>query len=467
MLSLTGCGGGGAGSASTNSTSLTNSGASSGLSSGTSSGGGGVTAVTGGVVADPYIKGATFFEDANGNGQWDQGEQVSTVSNGNGQFNFTNPIPAGHTIIMLQAGYDQGEIYTGRLMYKVKAGDPQSTVISPLTTLAAYGFSAADLAAPLALLGSTSNYDINADPMAGLGQIVSADDPGYSEAVTNLRADLYAGAVLDLFMLNRDPTAITTQDLSNFFNNWAPLPDLMEGLQYAVSADAIGRISNLLPSGYDNLPPVTMREVAESMPTILDWWKQEIIDQVIAGGNISISVNDFEAKVDSVQPELGLRCYVRNNQNNKTVQQAVAAGDLPTVGAGSYAYLQKDGSISTTTQTLKWYTLVGQTFLVGNNSQLRFFNDSSGNGGTVELTYSDDSGATTTLDGTWRIEANNNNIVDLQGNDSNEVLPLEFETDWSGHLSMHINVDAKKDYASTSFLGKLLQENSQFKVLGS
>jgi hypothetical protein len=420
------------------------------------------TLVVGGIAVDPYLVGATFFEDVNGNGRWDDGEQISTPSDEQGRFNFATPVPAGRVIIMHERGYHQGMPFTGRLLARVEEGDPERLVISPLTTLAALGLPTEELSSLLSLLNNYSDYDVSADPMAGLERISKATDDNYDAAVAGLRANLYVGAILELFMLNRDHTGITVDDLRDLLNNWEPLPDLMEGLHYLVSADAIARVEPRLPGGY-NLPPVTMREVAEAAPALLGWWQHEMLLQVIQGNGATVSAETFKAKTDSFQADLILHYYLRNHQHNKSVQQVINSGHLPAVGE-NHVVLQKDGSIGATVLDFRQELLVGQMFSVGKDSRLQFFGEKSETGGTSELAYENSDGSTTRLTGSWRIE--DNGLV-LQGKDSDEVLRLELETDWVSHLSMRIKGELRNDYARTSFLGRLLEETGQFKVANS
>jgi uncharacterized delta-60 repeat protein len=98
-----------------------------------------------GVAVDPYIIGATFFEDTNGNGSYDAGEPLSTASDSSGQFSFAGPLAAGNAVIMMDKGKHNGLPFSGTLKRLVDAGHSGLLVISPLTTLVANKVTPKDL----------------------------------------------------------------------------------------------------------------------------------------------------------------------------------------------------------------------------------------------------------------------------------------------------------------------------------
>lgn len=418
------------------------------------------TGITGGIAVDPYIVKATFFEDVNGNGRWDEGEQISTFSDEQGRFSFTTPVPAGRTIIMLDRGYHQGLPFAGQLMRRVEEGDSGNVVVTPMTTLAALGFSDNELASVLTVLNTyRTDYDLNADPMSaasGISAGAAADDP----AIAALRANLYLGAVLEVFALDRGNEELSAAGLRDLLN-WTPLVDLMNGLRTGVAADTFNYIN--LPAGYTALPPVTMREVVEAMPAILSWWKNEIVRRVIADKGATLASWEFIDKLDAVQEELTLKYYVRNNQHNEAVLAAIADEVLPSIPA-SHVALTKNGTVGTIEQ-LRQEFLVGQRLVVGNGSRLRFLGNGSDNQGTTELTYRNSLGQSATVSGRWWLEEN---ILILKESDSDHFcLRMELQSDWNSHLALRIVDQVRTDYGSTSFIGRLLAESGQFRVAES
>lgn len=420
--------------------------------------------ITGGIAVDPYIVGATFFEDVNGNGRWDEGEQISTPSNEQGSFTFPNRVPTGRNIVMLDRGYHQGLPFSGQLIRRVEEGDSGTVVVTPMTTMVALGISESELASALTLLNTYRNdYDLDVDPLSATTAISAATAGGddSERAMAGLRANLYLGAVLEILALDRGSSeGITVYELRYMLNNWAPLVDLMNGLRNAASADTFNYIN--LPAGYTGLPPVTMREVAEAMPAILNWWKQELVRRVLAGDDVTLTAAEFVAKLDAVQEELVLRYYVRNNRNNSAVQTAIADGFLPAVPV-SHVALTKNGNVGPIEQ-ISQDDLVGQRLAVGNGSRLRLLPNGVDNEGTAELTYLNSYGHSTQVNGRWRIEGN---ILVLQENDSDMHLRLELVTDWQSHLALRVVSELQNGYGTDSFIGRLLTESDQFRVTAS
>lgn len=433
------------------------------------SGGGGASVsssgqVTGGIAVDPYIVGATFFEDINGNGRWDQGEQISSPSDEAGRFSFARPVPAGRTIVMLENGLHQGVPFTGRLMRRVTADDFGTVVVSPLTTYIALGLNSGSLASPLRDLNDsyTSDYDVDADPMAGLAAI-TAYDPADREMMVNLRANLYIGAALDLALLERELTELGAEDFQNKLTYWEALPDLIEGLRYAVSADALARIAAQMPAGISDLPPVTMREVAETMPALINWWKQELIRMAIEQRQVRVAAADLMDLVDQAQGTLGLHYYLRNHRNHPAVQREISARRLPASNE-KHAMVKKDGSVGIIEQVSWQATLPGTAFSLGNGSQLRFFPGPRSDSGSSELTYRLDDGSTGRITGTWSVSGN---LLVLADNQTETRIKIEMERDWSSHLTLRVKGDLPDNQPATSFVGRLLDEARNFQLAAS
>lgn len=127
MLALGACGGGGdGGSASTKTT----------------------TAALSGKVVDGYIKGATVYCDANGNGAQDAGE-LSATTDDQGNFTLSGACSA---LLISSGGTDITTGYAFKGILKSPAG---ATVVTPLTTLLASGLSNAQLVKALGLSEGT------------------------------------------------------------------------------------------------------------------------------------------------------------------------------------------------------------------------------------------------------------------------------------------------------------------------
>jgi hypothetical protein len=117
-----------------------------------------------GVAVDGYLQFATVLCDSNGNGVADAGERGAGTS-ATGAFSFS---PACEAPLVVTGGTnaDTGLPFTGQL--RAPAG---ATVISPLTTLLAEGFPAADLAVALGLPGDTNL--LTTDPAAATDGVLA------------------------------------------------------------------------------------------------------------------------------------------------------------------------------------------------------------------------------------------------------------------------------------------------------
>lgn len=406
--------------------------------------------ITGGVAVDPYIVGATFFEDVNGNGRWDQGEQISSPSDEQGRFTFDTPVPAGHAIIMLERGTHQGLPFTGQMRRLITAEDSGTVVVTPMTTLLTQAFTEGNISSLLSSLNGYRDYDFGGDHMAGLAEL----NGSVNEAeLVDLRANLYVGALLDLFQMSRKFDELDYQNLEP--NNDELLRGLREGLRYATDPASQNKIAALLPAGY-SLPPVTMREVAETIPALLDWWKQELIRRAIEGQEVAISFTEFQDLIAAAMPELGLHYYLRNNQDHPEVQAAIKSQNLPALSNQHAALAQNQSKQLLGEPSLQQEFLSNRTFYVGNQSLLRFSDTAS-----ISLTYQDN-GNTETISGTWLVE---DNLLILGDNATGDTLELELTTDWSSHLSLRIEKSAAS--SPNSFVSKLLDESRRFQVAES
>lgn len=124
-----------------------------------------------GIAVDPYITGATFYEDRNHNGQCDAGEQESSATGDDGRFSFPGPVSACSTIRMREKGSHIGLPYPGEIKARAGTGrDDEPRVLSPLTTLLANGWTRGQLVTVLRLAGvwGVMQHSLEGNPMEGL-----------------------------------------------------------------------------------------------------------------------------------------------------------------------------------------------------------------------------------------------------------------------------------------------------------
>ncbi|XPV67465.1 MAG: tandem-95 repeat protein [Halarcobacter sp.] len=128
------------------------------------------------VAVDPYIIGAQFCADLNKNDTCDTNEPVSTVTDENGYFTFSQIQPDGTPIIMLGTvkGSHVGVPFEGLLKSSV-----DNPITSPLTTMNLNGFTKTQIIDILTVAGISgiSESDLDVDPMSLFsGSTVQASD---------------------------------------------------------------------------------------------------------------------------------------------------------------------------------------------------------------------------------------------------------------------------------------------------
>ena len=93
-----------------------------------------------GVLVDPYISGSTLYEDANANGEFDEGELESTPTTDKGEFKFAEPLTVGNIVRIKEQGMHEGKKFDLDITAKVDENGSVK-VISPITTFQEKGLS--------------------------------------------------------------------------------------------------------------------------------------------------------------------------------------------------------------------------------------------------------------------------------------------------------------------------------------
>ncbi|MGA1824952.1 MAG: hypothetical protein ACMUIP_09840 [bacterium] len=291
-----------------------------GGSSDTSSG---ITTATHTAV-DPYIVGARFCEDVDNDGICDPNEQLSSVTDQNGHFTFSEDLTQGSTLIVHTQGTHNGVPYELNIAREVDGTG--ALVVSPLTTLGTKGLTNAQIATVLQTAGLTSITadDIVLDPMTGVSSL------GYSvtEAqLVKLQASLSAYALLrivngsdvlnalsgtDLYTSAADPNGAVGQILSTVvsFVSTAINATNISGFQAEISAND--------PSG--TCPAVQAMDIVETAVAIIDYLAEVGYDTCNAtSGNYGAAlaaVGELAAtKMLRWIEELGPRNYAANNKD--------------------------------------------------------------------------------------------------------------------------------------------------------
>lgn len=291
-----------------------------GYSCGGSSGGSsGTTAKH--IAVDPYIVGAQFFEDLDGNGIQDEAEQLSTLTDANGLFTFSSPLSTGAIVVLSDTGtapLHNGVDFTGKIKRLVDASG--SLVCSPLTTLLANGWEEVDIIDALsdAGLASLAVADLRADPMAGINNLTTITEGGLSKirasiAVYSFMAimdELIAGQGFDIDFDTFDADADAKAALAAMVDsiNYCLSPTLLVTIQDMMD-DAEESLQLIVPIA--TLPAVTVGDVIKSAVAMANW----IIPQVAALEDPATFSLDTEAYADMAF-QLGLNFYLIRNKAN-------------------------------------------------------------------------------------------------------------------------------------------------------
>lgn len=169
---------------------------------------------TNSILADPYIIGATLYQDTNGDGSFTTGEPVSSVTDTSGSFTFSEVLTAGKSILIKTQGQHEGVTYDVDLEAIVATGG-KVDVVTPLTTFTSKGLSNQDLADILnfaatngqnitvgnpAVAWSITANDVALNPLSGdLLNVSLADLQADEGKLIKLHASLSTYALLKIF----------------------------------------------------------------------------------------------------------------------------------------------------------------------------------------------------------------------------------------------------------------------------
>lgn len=232
------------------------------------------------VVVDPYIIGAELFEDKNGNGLQDAGEQGSTITDASGSCSFADPLTPGSVLVMKFGAEHNGVVYELVLSREVTRGMSGDIIVSPTTTLAADDLTSAQVAQMLSnagLSGITADM-ITEDPMQGIaalgGSVTDADIVRMRAAVATyvflrirngsdtLRA--LTGAELYASGMNMDGTGALYDILSTAVA-------IINGALSQTSIDAAQAEIDAAESLFGfSLPAITAMDIVQTAVTIAD-----------------------------------------------------------------------------------------------------------------------------------------------------------------------------------------------------
>lgn len=310
------------------------------------------TSLTKGVAVDPYIVGATFCEDINNNGSCEDGEQVSTASDGNGEFSFQNNLTIGSTILIKDKGKHNGIAYTGAIKRIVEQSD--KLVVSPLTTILANGWTEQQIIEVLTTAGLTgiTAADLKNDPMAGIENLNSTkmieDDLGKIRASISVYSFLsiidgvikqynYCSAVsgynlpYDCFIQHPEWKTLLTQ--------------MVTQIKDGISKDVLIQIDNTLATattqctgaGLSSPPSATVGDIIRASVAISDYIIPKVIESCgVLDQNTGYPKCDYaptSTEYYNWRWELGENFYVLRNKDNTCISTGIIYGLLPSVSS--------------------------------------------------------------------------------------------------------------------------------------
>jgi len=318
MLTIAACGGGGGGGSSTPTTDS----GSGDSGSGSGDHPGGDTPQNNqpftGVVVDPYIEGASFCVDLNGNGSCDEGETVSTPSNSNGEFTFSSTPPAGTKIIMKTAGTHNGVPYSYDELMATFDPSAETVVVSPLTTVKAKGLTSAQIVEMLTAAGlnGVTEEGVTSDPMKGL---YSGSDLANESKLAVLRSSIASYILMRIIEGSDKLSSLSGDDLyhsgidtgsKNDIDNDGQagavnhiLSAVATNVNSVLNNSEMAKIQAVLPA-VPGLPAVTFADVIAVAVAISDKLAEIGYTTCNAtGGDFKQSITDVQAYLSSNSPE--------------------------------------------------------------------------------------------------------------------------------------------------------------------
>ena len=246
------------------------------------------------IAVDPYIEGAVFFEDKNGNGVPDEGEQYSNPSNENGEFTFSTPLSPDSIITMIEQGSEDGEVFDGVLKTTLDMCDTSTErcIASPLTTLVANGLTKQQVIDILAKAGiNITMEDFKKNPMKDLkNKVVSAlIDSDFEKLRANM---MLTGFMNILKKMGKNGFWVKYEDFDNetIDKYLLPYANLVKG---ALNVNILTQIDNQLaaqiPEGI-NYPPVTADVIIKAANAVMHFVVKKAVAQIAEG-----ATPDFQA----------------------------------------------------------------------------------------------------------------------------------------------------------------------------
>jgi len=256
-------------------------------------------------ASDPYIVNARFYVDSTPNGKYDEGEQLSSLTDENGYMTWSSAVPIGATIRMHPnyMGEHNGQPYTGPLL---SAKISSSGMITPLTLLKEKGLSDEQIKTMLKTCGLTdlpTDFDVNANPMS----IASSTSLDSNTSLATIRAAI---AVNGMLKIMEGSTALKNMSGDDIYRSATTdgkilntiFKKLISGVNSGLNKELMDYLSNsnsaLTTAG---LPKIPTEVVINTAVTIMDKIVEVGYNTCNAtDGNITAIVAAINSKLSSI-----------------------------------------------------------------------------------------------------------------------------------------------------------------------
>ncbi|MBI5779897.1 MAG: hypothetical protein HZA49_10670 [Planctomycetes bacterium] len=288
---------------------------------GSSSGSSGDTTVKH-IAVDPYIVGAKFFEDLDGDEVQDTGEQLSSLTDANGLFTFSSPLTTGSFIVLSNTvigPLHNGVSYTGIVKREVTS-ITESLVASPLTTLLANGWTAENVVDVLtgAGLAGITVTDLTKNPMAGVNDLTAVTEA----ELVQIRSSIAIYSFLSIMdqIITGEGYALTYITFTNYAVTTTPaLQAMVTSIKTCLSHTLLATIKSQMDGSGYTLPSVTAGDIIRTSVAMADW----IIPQVVANPT-GFDPTPSLPLYATMSYQLGVNFYIIRNKTNFIIQGALS-----------------------------------------------------------------------------------------------------------------------------------------------
>ncbi|MFH0887879.1 MAG: hypothetical protein V1871_01570 [Planctomycetota bacterium] len=316
-------------------------------SCGTSASSGSSTPTVGarGIAVDPYVVGARFLEDLNNNGQWDTGEQLSTLTDSNGVFTFANALTTTSTLLLDRTvtATHNGVTYTGNIK-RIVDSITATLVASPLTTLLANGWTEIEIIDVLSTAGLTglTASDLTANPMEGIENLTTVTEA----ELVKIRASIAIYSFMTVMdtLISGQGYDINYTTFSNTATARPALKAMVDSINYCLSPTLLTTIQSQMSGGGvpPGTPQVTVGDIIRASVAVTNY----VIPQVVAAPTTFIP---NATTLSILGNKLGVNFYVLRNKSIFGINLLIS-GINTGMGAGtvitnitSYNSLEVDG----------------------------------------------------------------------------------------------------------------------------